>query len=278
MRGKAAVRIVISAVLAGVLGCGCDVFESRAAGPGGGGERKKVVIVTGIDHPAHNWRQTAPALAEVLGGDVRLSVDVVREPEFLASGSLFDYDVVVVHFMEWERPSCGPAARRNLQRFVADGGGLFVLHFGCGAFRDWPEYRQLAGRVWDPNLRPHDPRGPFRVDIVNTSHPVTCGLRSFETDDELYTCLAGDRPVEILATARSKVDKKVYPIAFVHKYGRGRVFHCSLGHDVRAITHRPVAELLRRGCAWVARLEPAAERGCTAGRGGSETGEQEGQP
>ncbi|MHC4726864.1 MAG: hypothetical protein ACYS17_06490 [Planctomycetota bacterium] len=45
-------------------------------------QTKKVLIVTGIDHPAHNWRQTAPALADVLREDARLMVDVVEQPDW----------------------------------------------------------------------------------------------------------------------------------------------------------------------------------------------------
>jgi len=83
-------------------------------------------------------------------------------------------------------------------------------------------------------------------------------MTAFQTDDELYTCLAGQKPVNLLATARSKVNGRDYPMAFVFEYGRGRVFHCALGHDVKAIKNPPAAELLRRGCAWTARLTPVA--------------------
>jgi hypothetical protein len=39
--------------------------------------------------------------------------------------------------------------------------------------------------------------------------------------------------------------------------GEGRVFHSVLGHDGRAYTHHPaVGELMRRGCAWAAGLDP----------------------
>ena len=48
-------------------------------------------------------------------------------------------------------------------------------------------------------------------------------------------------------------------MAFVLNYGKGRVFHSVLGHDVKAIVNPPVAELYRRGCAWSARLTPVAD-------------------
>jgi len=46
-------------------------------------------------------------------------------------------------------------------------------------------------------------------------------------------------------------------MAFVLNYGKGRVFHFVLGHDVRAIETPGTAELLRRGTAWTAGREPA---------------------
>jgi len=237
---------------------GCDFTQTAFEESQSETPSKKILIVTGIDHPAHEWQKTAPALAEVLREDVRMKVDVVEQPEFLATDKVYDYDIIVVHFMNWEKPTPSQVSRENLQKFVNDGKGLVILHFGCGAFRDWPEYSNLAGRIWDPNLRAHDPRGPFSVDIVNKEHPITRGMTSFETDDELYTCLAGNRPIVLLATARSKVDSKAYPMAFVFNYGRGRVFHCALGHDVKAIENPPAAELLRRGCAWTARMTPVS--------------------
>lgn len=220
---------------------------------------KRVLIVTGIDYPGHKWPETAPVLAEGLGQDARLEVRVVEDPKFLASPELDTYDAVVLHFMDWEQPDPGAEARANLRAFVENGGGMTVVHFACGAFQEWPEFRDLAGRVWDPALRGHDPHGAFRVDIVKDDHPITKGMASFETTDELYTCLAGDRPVEMLATARSKVDGKDYPMAFVFPYGKGRVFHCPLGHDVEAFRNAAAMELFRRGCAWTAGLEPATD-------------------
>ncbi len=219
---------------------------------------KKVLIVTGQDYPGHPWKQTAPVLRELLEKDPRLQVRIVEDPRFLAFKALDDYDVIVLHFMNWEQPDPGPEARENLRRCVEKGHGLVLVHFACGAFQDWPEFRNLAGRAWDPKLRPHDPYGSFTVVPTKLEHPVTRGLPAFETVDELYTCLAGDTPIQVLATARSKVDHLDYPMAFVLNYGQGRVFHSVLGHDVKAFAAPGVGELYRRGCAWAAGLEPAA--------------------
>jgi uncharacterized protein len=220
-------------------------------------EPKRVLLVTGIDYPGHPWRETAPALRQLLEQDPRLIVSTVEDPHFLDSPAVEQYDVILLHFMNWEQPAPGETARRQLQRLIAQGKGLMLVHFACGAWQDWPEFSNLAGRAWDPKLRAHDPRGPFKVEIVAPNHPITHGLGDFETDDELYTCLAGDRPIQVLASARSKVDGLDYPMAFVFNYGEGRVFHTVLGHDLKAVPNSTVPELFRRGCAWTAGLPPA---------------------
>ncbi|MCS7253542.1 MAG: ThuA domain-containing protein [Armatimonadota bacterium] len=220
-------------------------------------ETVNALIVTGVDHPAHNWRETTPALVKLLEADKRISVRVIEDPHMLDSQALHRYDVIILHFMNWETTSPGWLARENIKQFVGGGKGLVVLHFACGAWQDWEEFVQLAGRIWDPKLRPHDPRGRFKVEIVNPNHPVTMGLQSFETDDELYTCLSGEPQIEVLAVARSKVDGLSYPVAFVHRYRYGRVFHCTLGHDVKALSAPEIGVLLRRGVMWAGGHLPA---------------------
>jgi type 1 glutamine amidotransferase len=241
-----------------LLLAGCDDRQDGAQTDGdvSSDAVKRIVIVTGIDYPGHHWQQTAPALAKVLRADARLDVTVVEDPAFLASPELRHFDAAVLHFMDWESPDPGPTARGGLQRFVRAGKGLMIVHFGCGAFQEWDEFVKIAGRIWDPELRGHDPHGSFTVAINDADHPITQGMASFETTDELYTCLTGETPIHVLATARSKVDDLDYPIAFVLDYGKGRIFHCVLGHDVPAVENPGAAALFRRGAAWAARLTP----------------------
>jgi type 1 glutamine amidotransferase len=236
-----------------VVVCGL-VLAGTGCGRGADSETRKVVIVTGIDYPGHKWQETAPALAAELRKDPRLQVDVVETPAFLASEKLREYRVVVLHFMNWETPDPGRQARQNLARFVRAGGGVVAVHFACGAFQGWPEFEKIIGRVYDPNLRGHDPYGAFEVTMTDVDHPITRGLKAFTITDELYTCLAGRLPIQVLAESKSKVDGKNYAMAFVLKYGQGRVFHSPLGHDVGALTNPGAAELFRRGCAWAAGL------------------------
>jgi type 1 glutamine amidotransferase len=230
-------------------------FSAAAVGT----NKTGVLLVTGIDYPGHLWRQTAPALAEALRKDSRLDVYTVEDPNCLDSATLTNYRAILLHFQNWQTSGPGVTARENLLRFVKKGGGLVSVHFACGAWHDeWPEFRKIVGRVWDPALRPHDPYGKFRVKISDPNHPITKRVAEFETTDELYTCLVGEEPIHILLTANSVVDQKEYPMAFIKDYGEGRVFLTTLGHDLKAITNPAVTEMMRRACAWSAGLPAVA--------------------
>ncbi len=245
-----ATLIAVLAFLFGAVGRGAEA--QRDAG--------RVLIVTGIDYPGHHWQETTPVLQEELAKDSRLKVEVLNDPYKLDVTDLSRYDALILHFMNWEKPDPNAKAKENLRTFVERGGGLVVIHFACGAFQGWPEYAALIGRVYD-RTNTHDPRGPFTVNVVNTNHSITRGMAAtLETDDELYTCLAGDKPVELLATARSKITKRDHPMGFVHRFGEGRVFLTPLGHDTKALRVEGAAELIRRATAWTCGLEPIAAR------------------
>ncbi|MFW6171533.1 MAG: ThuA domain-containing protein [Planctomycetota bacterium] len=222
----------------------------------------RVLLVTGEDYPGHKWRETAPVLLAELYKDSRLTVDVLADLESLQSTNLDDYASVVLHFKNYDPAVPGREGFDNLANYVKEGGGLVLLHFACGAFEEFKDdFERLAGRVWfgqqpPPGRHQHDPRGTFTVNIARTDHPITQGMKDFETVDELYTCLEGEVPITPVATAVSKVDGKTYPIAFVLFSGEGRVFHCVLGHDVKALSASGPAELIRRGTAWTADLDP----------------------
>jgi type 1 glutamine amidotransferase/HEAT repeat protein len=222
------------------------------------GAPKKVLIVTGME--MHNWRETTPLLTEAIAEDKRLEVSVSEDPRTLASPELGKYDVIVLHYQN-NKVEVPEGALANLKRAVEGGKGLVLVHFASGAFIDWPtmtvaaDFGVIAGRVWNPKLRGHDPRGPFKVLITDASHSITKGLADFDTDDELYTCLDGAAPIQVLATAASKVDQKQYPMVFVLTPGKGRTFHCALGHSAKALGSA-VGTLYRRGTAWAAGLEP----------------------
>jgi type 1 glutamine amidotransferase len=220
----------------------------------------QAAIVTGHQHPAHDWRATTKALEDVLRGDPRVRVSVATDPEEFFTRQKLAADVLVFNYCNWQRPGLSDKAKAHFIKYLEDGGGLVLVHFANGAFHfslpgggdwDWPEYRRICRRVWDHKGKSgHDAFGKFRVDIPNQEHPITKGMQPFETVDELYFRQAGDEPIEVLATARSKVTGQDEPMAFVYRYGRGRVFQTVLGHSADSLRTAGASQLIRRAAAW----------------------------
>lgn len=249
-------RVPFSVALALVLFCQVITIQAEEPSVGTQSQVEQPVhclIVTGEDYPGHKWRETAPVLKSALERRGRIKVDVAEDLNVLRTDRLGLYDVVVMHFKNYDPNVPGREGFENLQTFVRQGGGLVLVHFACGAFQEFKDdFVKIAGRVWDPQLRGHDPHGTFTVRIADPEHPITRGMKDFETTDELYTCLTGDIPIHQIAVARSKVDGKDYPMAFVFEVEKGRVFHCVLGHDTRAFEPSQVQELFEKGCLWAA--------------------------
>ncbi|MCX6926974.1 MAG: hypothetical protein NT154_27765 [Verrucomicrobia bacterium] len=106
-------RLVVLLTMAAVM-VGGPLWAAPAAAPAPATEKARILLVTGVDYPGHLWRQTAPALAEALGKDPRLEVFTVADPAFLDSPAINKYDLIILHFQNWEQwnwlnriiPSC----------------------------------------------------------------------------------------------------------------------------------------------------------------------------
>lgn len=225
----------------------------------------RILIVTGHNHPAHDWRKTTAALIPVLEQDPRVWVEVTENPEEMAT--MKRYDALVLNYSSWDRPGLSDAAKSGLKKFIDDGGGLSIIHFANGSWTDtlpnkdadWPEFRtQIVRRIWDhkPGLSGHDAFGKFQVDLTaaGEKHPITAGLPSFETEDELYFRQQGALPIVPLVTAMSKVTKENEPLAWAYEQSKARVFQTVLGHADVSI--RKAGALIRRGTVWAARRDP----------------------
>ncbi|HVR76150.1 MAG TPA: ThuA domain-containing protein, partial [Planctomycetota bacterium] len=221
----------------------------------------RALILTGYNHPAHEWRSVTAALLGVLEQDPRAVVEVTEEPEDLAAPRLQTYGLLVLNYSNWDRPGLSAAAKEGLLEYLAGGGGLAVIHFANGAFNhtlpakdsDWEEYRtRIVRRVWmhGDGGSGHDAFAPFRVVITSLLHPITRGLQPFDTEDELYFEQKGDLPIEPLATARSKVTGRDEPMAWAYEHGKARVFQTVLGHS--DVSVRRAGALIRRGSVWAA--------------------------
>ncbi len=240
------------------------VWAAGAEVPKGGVESVmeppiRALIVTGHNHPAHDWRKVTAALIGVLEQDPRVVAHVTENPEDLAKVSRADYDAVVMNYCNWDKPGLSDAAKQGFVDYLKSGGGLSIIHYANGAFTPtipatnsvWPEYHaKIVRRFWlhGKGNSGHDPYGNFKVAIAGKNHPITRGLKPFPTTDELYFRQVGDQPIEPLVTAHSRVTDKDEPLAWVYNYEKARVFQTLLGHSDQSI--RDAGALIRRGLVW----------------------------
>ena len=193
-----------------------------------------------------------------------------------------DYDVVISNFghntAAWPRPS-----QKAFEDYMKNGGGFVSVHAADNAFGKWLAYNKMIGvGGWggrNEKNGPHvfyDKKGKL---VRNTSkgkagthgkrheltitkrndHPIVAGLPEvwLQAEDECYGNLRG--PAEnmlILATAycpkKQKGTGNNEPALMTISYGKGRVFHTTLGHDEPAFSSVGFITTLQRGAEWAA--------------------------
>jgi len=249
MRLKTTLGISVTALA--LLAVAAFTFLGRAAEAP---RKLKVLLVTGDDVSVHPWAEVSQAIKGILVACGRFEVRVCEDAGVLDSAtSLARYDLVFLHLYNDQTPTLSPAGKENLLDFVSKGKGFAVSHLSSASFKEWPEFRKLCGRCWVMGgTSGHGPRGPFKARIANKNHPITQGLEDFEADDELYSKLQGDASIDVLVEADSDWSKQTEPLAFTVRYGQGRVFHETFGHDGKALSNPAIQKLIQRGCEWAA--------------------------
>jgi uncharacterized protein len=242
---------------------------ASAQAPAAAPPKLQALIITGQN--GHDWRAVTPVLRKILEDTGKFEVRVVEE--FRGSGpeTLAPYDVVILNYFERKKPELrwGDRADNALLNYVRSGKGLVMFHFSTAAFEGWIEYEKMSGGNWRPNNGHHSARHDFTVDIKDSNHPITSGMKaSFpQPNDELYANLKWqpDGTYHVLATAYD--DHALYkgkarqptpgaglhqPMLWTLKYGNGRVFGDALGHDPDAMKSAGFISTLVRGTEWAA--------------------------
>lgn len=144
----------------------------------------------------------------------------------------------------------------NLASAVESGVGLAGFHGGMGdAFRESTEYQFVVGGQWVAH-----PGNviDYRVDITRPDDPVMEGIESFPYRSEQYY-MHVDPANEVLATTTFSgehawwIDGVVMPVVWKRRYGKGRVFYSSLGHQAKEFDVPQMRTIVRRGMDWAAR-------------------------
>ncbi|HEX6883878.1 MAG TPA: PVC-type heme-binding CxxCH protein [Planctomycetota bacterium] len=137
--------------------------------------------------------------------------------------------------------------RARLERFLARGGGLVVLHDAvCGDDPHW--FKTVAGGAWEHG-RAKYLEGEIGLVFADRTHPITAGAANFDLADEIYWDLHLDPRARVLANSfHTPFD--VTPQMWTFEPGPYRAFVSIQGHLARSFAHPAWRTLLLRGIAW----------------------------
>jgi type 1 glutamine amidotransferase len=220
-----------------------------------------VLIVDGFSN--HDWKQTTMVTKWILEQSGRFQVEVTTVPlDSLQQKSWhpdFDkYAVVIQNTNNIHDPKLRWPTQTEyaLENYVKKGGGLYILHSANNAFIHWKEYDQIIGMGWRPKsagyaleidslrnvirIPPNEGMGTGHGDRFNAviqilkRHPIN---RDFPdkwqtANTEVYYYPRG--PAENLTVLSYAYDStethRHWPVEWVIKYGKGRVYNSSMGH------------------------------------------------
>ena len=237
--------------------------------------------------PYHAWQETTPYLKRMLEDARIFQVDVVTAPPRGGDFSAFHPDWSKYQVVVWNYDAPDDrwpdSLKASFEQYVRNGGGFVSVHAADNAFPNWKEYNLMIGvGGWrgrneksgphfyyqDGKLVPdttpgpagsHGARVPFKVVNQVTDHPITRGLPKewMHAGDELYANLRGPgENMTVLATAWSDPANHgtghEEPILMVITYGKGRIFHTTMGHDLAALNCVGFMTTYQRGTEWAA--------------------------
>ena len=193
------------------------------------------------------------------------------------------YDVVVSNF-GWGAAPWPEKTQKAFEKFVKNGGGFVSVHAADNSFPEWKAYNRMIGIGGWGNRNEkdgpyvyynddgklirdtskgrggaHGKRHEFPITVRNSNHPITKGLPKhwLTSEDECYGRLRGPaEQMTVLATgedlSKPELKGRHEPMLMTIKFGKGRVFHNTLGHDTAALEGVSFITTFTRGTEWAA--------------------------
>jgi type 1 glutamine amidotransferase len=209
---------------------------------------RKLLVIESLEGMSHNTIPLTNVMIQRMGEKTGAWTTVFsNDLANLRYPKVKEYDAIFLNSIVGEfLPD--PALRADLVRYVNEGGGMGGIHGSPWASRNWDEFAEMIGaqsaphriengvlKVYDkenPIVRPFNYEDlPFREEYYRFEDAGNGRLRW----DKVRVLLIVDLD-EKVPNATDKPwqgyrrPDKVYPVAWIREYGKGRVFYNSMGH------------------------------------------------
>ncbi|MGO4547218.1 ThuA domain-containing protein [Paenibacillus sp. 2TAB23] len=135
-----------------------------------------------------------------------------------------------------------------LLSFVANGGGLLAIHNGISLQRNDELASMLGARFTG-----HPAFTSLSVQIRDYSHPIMHGINPFTIEDEPYR-FSFSPLLQTTVLAEYEHEGKLWPAAWAHEFGRGRIVYLMPGHQLSSFKIEAYRKLILNSGLWAARI------------------------
>jgi uncharacterized protein len=262
------ILVIGTVLLLGTLGIYGQQGQ-RGRGGRGGAPKRKVLLAwadTRNGIAQHDFTSHALAIVERLGYESGLWDTFIRTDSNIVANTAFKTDgtpasggpslsnVDGIFFLGHREIDITSKQKDELLAFVRNGHGFVAAHTGLTAFESWPEFGEMIGAQYGG----HAYTGPAKVINEEPAFPMVKHLPAqFDYTDEFYQAKTFSRdkidvllrldPASLPAGALSNDD---YPLAWVKKYGQGRVFYGSFSHGTELWDRRDIQLMYIEAIKW----------------------------
>lgn len=208
---------------------------------------RKVLIVNQCEGFVHSAIPYGDKAFEIMGRKTgAFTTRVVNDLSILEKPEFDTFDAIIMNNTTMRLPLLEGAdeareakAEQRFVDFVRNGKGLVGVHAATDCLYKWPVYGEMMGgyfngHPWNENVR---------VKLEDPAHPLLAGFKGldFTVADEIYefreysreklrVLMSLDVTKTDMTKEKIKRTDKDFAVAWIHEYGKGRVFYFSLGH------------------------------------------------
>jgi type 1 glutamine amidotransferase/sugar phosphate isomerase/epimerase len=209
---------------------------------------RKLLVIESLEGMSHNTIPHTNVMIQRMGEKTGAWTTVFsNDLNNLRYPKVKEYDAIFLNSIVGEfLPD--PAMRADLVRYVNEGGGMGGIHGTPWASRNWDEFAEMIGaqsaphRIENGIIRLYDKESPLVRSFNHEDLPHREEYYRFEDSgngrlrwDKVRTILIVDLDEKVPNSTDKpwtgyKRPDKVYPLAWIREYGKGRVFYNSMGH------------------------------------------------